>query len=38
MLLLPDEHHAAIYKDFIEPNIKKGACSPSRTASTSIMA
>ena len=22
---LPDEHHAAIYKDFIEPNIKKGA-------------
>ena len=25
MLLLPDEHHAAIYKDFIEPNIKKGA-------------
>ena len=25
MLLLPDEHHAQIYKDFIEPNIKKGA-------------
>jgi ketol-acid reductoisomerase len=25
MLLLPDEHHAAIYKEFIEPNIKKGA-------------
>jgi len=25
MLLLPDEHHAQIYKDYIEPNIKKGA-------------
>jgi ketol-acid reductoisomerase len=25
MLLLPDEHHAQIYKDVIEPNIKKGA-------------
>jgi ketol-acid reductoisomerase len=25
MLLLPDEHHAAVYKEFIEPNIKKGA-------------
>ena len=25
MLLLPDEHHAAIYKDVVEPNIKKGA-------------
>jgi ketol-acid reductoisomerase len=25
MLLMPDEHHAQIYKDFIEPNIKKGA-------------
>jgi ketol-acid reductoisomerase len=25
MVLLPDEHHAAIYKDHIEPNIKKGA-------------
>ena len=25
MLLLPDEHHAQIYKDIIEPNIKKGA-------------
>jgi len=25
MVLLPDEHHAAVYKDFIEPNIKKGA-------------
>jgi ketol-acid reductoisomerase len=25
MLLLPDEHHAAVYKDLIEPNIKKGA-------------
>src|SRR5574341_341629 len=25
MVLLPDEHHAQIYKDFIEPNIKKGA-------------
>ena len=24
MLLLPDEHHAAVYKEFIEPNIKKG--------------
>src|SRR5919106_735855 len=23
MLLLPDEHHAAIYKDFIEPNFKE---------------
>jgi ketol-acid reductoisomerase len=25
MVLLPDEHHAQIYRDFIEPNIKKGA-------------
>jgi ketol-acid reductoisomerase len=25
MLLLPDEHHAAVYSQFIEPNIKKGA-------------
>ena len=25
MVLLPDEHHAAVYKDFIEPNIKQGA-------------
>jgi len=25
MCLLPDEHHAAVYKEFIEPNIKKGA-------------
>jgi ketol-acid reductoisomerase len=25
MVLLPDEHHAQIYKDQIEPNIKKGA-------------
>ena len=25
MILLPDEHHAQIYKDHIEPNIKKGA-------------
>jgi ketol-acid reductoisomerase len=25
MLLLPDEHHAQMYKDVIEPNIKKGA-------------
>jgi ketol-acid reductoisomerase len=25
MVLMPDEHHAQIYKDFIEPNIKKGA-------------
>jgi len=25
MVLLPDEHHAAVYKEFIEPNIKKGA-------------
>src|SRR5882672_375042 len=24
MVLLPDEHHAAVYKEFIEPNIKKG--------------
>ena len=24
MCLLPDEHHAQVYKDFIEPNIKKG--------------
>ena len=23
--LLPDEHHAQVYKEFIEPNIKKGA-------------
>jgi ketol-acid reductoisomerase len=25
MVLLPDEHHAQIYKDIIEPNAKKGA-------------
>jgi ketol-acid reductoisomerase len=25
MILLPDEHHAQIYRDYIEPNIKKGA-------------
>jgi ketol-acid reductoisomerase len=25
MLLLPDEHHAAVYQQSIEPNIKKGA-------------
>jgi len=25
MILLPDEHHAAVYKELIEPNIKKGA-------------
>ena len=25
MVLMPDEHHAQIYKDFIAPNIKKGA-------------
>ena len=25
MVLLPDEHHAQVYKEFIEPNIKKGA-------------
>ena len=25
MILLPDEHHAAVYKEYIEPNIKKGA-------------
>jgi ketol-acid reductoisomerase len=25
MVLLPDEHHAAVYKEFIEPNIRKGA-------------
>src|SRR2546423_14301193 len=25
MVLLPDEHHAQVYKDSIEPNIKKGA-------------
>ena len=25
MILLPDEHHAQIYSDYIEPNIKKGA-------------
>jgi ketol-acid reductoisomerase len=24
MVLLPDEHHAAVYQEFIEPNIKKG--------------
>ncbi|MFL5004894.1 MAG: ketol-acid reductoisomerase [Microvirga sp.] len=24
MVLLPDEHHAAVYKEFIEPNMKKG--------------
>jgi ketol-acid reductoisomerase len=25
MVLLPDEHHAQVYRDYIEPNIKKGA-------------
>jgi ketol-acid reductoisomerase len=25
MILLPDEHHAQAYRDFVEPNIKKGA-------------
>ena len=25
MILLPDEHHAQIYREYIEPNIKKGA-------------
>jgi ketol-acid reductoisomerase len=25
MVLLPDEHHAAVYQQFIEPNIRKGA-------------
>ncbi len=25
MILLPDEHHADVYRDEIEPNIKKGA-------------
>jgi ketol-acid reductoisomerase len=25
MILLPDEHHAQVYKDVVEPNIKKGA-------------
>ncbi len=25
MVLVPDEHQAALYRDFIEPNIKKGA-------------
>jgi ketol-acid reductoisomerase len=25
MILLPDEHHAQVYKDEVEPNMKKGA-------------
>src|SRR5256885_5177599 len=25
MILLPDEHHGQIYREFVEPNIKKGA-------------
>ena len=25
MILLPDEHHAQVYKELVEPNIKKGA-------------
>jgi ketol-acid reductoisomerase len=25
MILLPDEHHAQVYRDNVEPNIKKGA-------------
>ena len=25
MILLPDEHHAQVYKEHVEPNIKKGA-------------
>jgi len=26
MILAPDEHQAALYRDVIEPNLKKGAC------------
>src|SRR3990172_9459655 len=25
MILLPDEHHAQVYRESVEPNIKKGA-------------
>jgi ketol-acid reductoisomerase len=25
MILLPDEHHAQVYREFVEPNLKKGA-------------
>jgi len=25
MILLPDEHHAQVYEEYVEPNIKKGA-------------
>src|SRR6266403_1478412 len=25
MILLPDEHHAQVYQEYVEPNIKKGA-------------
>ena len=35
MMLMPDEHIAAAYRDEIEPHIKKGATLASRTASTS---
>ena len=36
MMLMPDEHIAAVYRDEVEPNIKQGRRrSPSRTASTS---
>jgi ketol-acid reductoisomerase len=34
MILLPDENIPQVYKNDIEPNIKKGARWPSPTAST----
>ena len=38
MVLLPDEHHAQVYRESIEPNSRRAARSPSRTASTSTTA
>jgi ketol-acid reductoisomerase len=38
MMATPDELQADIYKDEIAPNIRDGARSPSRTASTCISA
>jgi len=39
MVLLPDEHHAAVYKEIHRNRIsRKAARSPSRTASTSLRA
>src|SRR5665811_1644552 len=38
MMLMPDEHIAAVYQGEVEPNIKKGATLALPTASIFIMA